>query len=102
MTALAPASKAYANLGGLGALRLAYVILTAVFSASAYLLGDDVKRFARLYRGFCDCEAREKRDDEPAFVRELERPCDAELGVIGRGDRRKMRPTADKPSSHTR
>ena len=45
-TALAPVSKAYASLGGGGALLLTYLVLTAVLSASAYLLGDDVRRFA--------------------------------------------------------
>ena len=45
-TALAPASKAYASLGGLGSLLVTYLVLTAVLSASAHLLGDDVKRFA--------------------------------------------------------
>jgi uncharacterized membrane protein YadS len=44
--ALAPASKAYASLGGVGALIVTYVVLTAVLSAAAYTLGDDVKRFA--------------------------------------------------------
>jgi uncharacterized membrane protein YadS len=45
-TALAPVSKAYASLGGAGALLITYLVLTAVLSASAYLLGEDVKRFA--------------------------------------------------------
>ena len=45
-TALAPASKAYASLGGLGALFVTYLVLTAVLSLSAYLLGDHVGRFA--------------------------------------------------------
>jgi hypothetical protein len=45
-TALAPVSKAYASLGGGGALLVTYLILTAVLSAGAYLLGDDVRRFA--------------------------------------------------------
>jgi uncharacterized membrane protein YadS len=45
-TALTPVSKAYASLGGGGALLITYLILTAVLSAGAYLLGDDVKRFA--------------------------------------------------------
>jgi uncharacterized membrane protein YadS len=44
-TALAPVSKAYASLGG-GALLVTYLVLTAVLSAGAYLLGDDVRRFA--------------------------------------------------------
>src|SRR5262249_7423859 len=50
-TPLAPASKTYASLGGAGALLLTYVILTAVLSASAYLLGEDVKRFAAAFTG---------------------------------------------------
>src|SRR5271168_938706 len=45
-TALAPVSKTYASLGGAGALLVTYVVLTAVLSAGAYLLGDDVRRFA--------------------------------------------------------
>ncbi len=44
--ALAPASKGYASLGGVGSLILTYVVLTAVLSAGVYALGDDVKRFA--------------------------------------------------------
>ena len=44
--ALTTASKAYAGLGGLGALVLTYVALTAVLSAAAYALGDDVRKFA--------------------------------------------------------
>jgi uncharacterized membrane protein YadS len=44
--ALAPVSKAYASLGGAGALLVTYLVLTAVLSASAYLLGEDVRRFA--------------------------------------------------------
>ena len=44
--ALAPASKAYASLGALGSLLVTYIILTAVLSATAYLLGDDARRFA--------------------------------------------------------
>jgi uncharacterized membrane protein YadS len=44
-TALAPASKAYASLGGFGSLLVTYLVLTAVLSACAYLLGEDVKRF---------------------------------------------------------
>src|SRR6202034_2910175 len=50
-TALAPASKAYASLGGLGSLLVTYVVLTAILSASAYLLGDDVRRFALAFTG---------------------------------------------------
>jgi hypothetical protein len=50
-TALAPVSKAYASLGGAGALLVTYVALTAVLSASAYLLGDDVRRFALAFTG---------------------------------------------------
>jgi uncharacterized membrane protein YadS len=45
-TALTTASKAYASLGGVGALLLTYLALTAVLSAAAYALGDDVGRFA--------------------------------------------------------
>ena len=45
-SALATASKAYAGLGGVGALVLTYLALAAVLSAAAYALGDDVKRFA--------------------------------------------------------
>jgi uncharacterized membrane protein YadS len=44
--ALAPVSKAYASLGGAGALLVTYLVLTAVLSLSAYLLGEDVRRFA--------------------------------------------------------
>ena len=51
LTALAPTSKAYASLGGLGALLATYVVLTAVLSLSAYLLGDDVRRFALAFTG---------------------------------------------------
>ena len=49
--ALAPVSKAYASLGGAGSLLLTYLVLTAVLSAAAYLLGDDVKRFAAAFTG---------------------------------------------------
>src|ERR1700722_12090585 len=42
----APAPKTYASLGGAGALLVPYLVLTAVLSAGAYLLGDDVRRFA--------------------------------------------------------
>ena len=45
-SALATASKAYAGLGGVGALILTYLALGAVLSAAANALGDDVKRFA--------------------------------------------------------
>ena len=45
-SALATASKAYAGLGGVGALVLTYLALGLVLSAAAYALGDDVKRFA--------------------------------------------------------
>src|ERR1700759_4061561 len=45
-TALGPVSKAFAGLGGAGSLLITYGVLTAVLSAGAYLLGDDVKRFA--------------------------------------------------------
>ena len=48
-TALAPVSKAYASLGGAGALLVTYAVLTSVLSAAAYLLGDDVKRFAAAF-----------------------------------------------------
>ncbi|HXS52149.1 MAG TPA: putative sulfate exporter family transporter [Usitatibacter sp.] len=44
--ALTPASKAYAGLGGVGALVATYVALTVVMSAGAALLKADVKRFA--------------------------------------------------------
>jgi uncharacterized membrane protein YadS len=44
--ALAPVSKAYVSLGGAGALLVTYLVLTAALSASAYLIGEDVKRFA--------------------------------------------------------
>ncbi len=50
-TALAPVSKTYASLGGAGALLVTYVVLTAVLSAGAYLLGDDVRRFALAFTG---------------------------------------------------
>src|SRR5271170_2702434 len=48
-TALAPVSKTYASLGGAGSLLCTYLVLTAVLSAAAYLLGDDVKRFATAF-----------------------------------------------------
>ena len=44
--ALAPASKAYAALGGAGALLLTYLALLLVLSVGALALGEDVKRFA--------------------------------------------------------
>ena len=44
--ALAPASKAFAGLGGVGALIATFVALTVVMSAGAAALGLDVKRFA--------------------------------------------------------
>lgn len=44
--ALAPASKAYSGLGGIGALVATYVVLTAVMSIGAMALKVDVKRFA--------------------------------------------------------
>jgi len=44
--ALGPASKAYAALGGIGALIATYVALTLALSAAAAALGTDVKRFA--------------------------------------------------------
>ena len=44
--ALAPASKAFAGLGGIGALIATFVALTVVMSAGAAALGLDVKRFA--------------------------------------------------------
>src|SRR5437868_5191056 len=44
--ALAPASKNYASLGGVGALIATYVALTAVLSLGAAALKADVKRFA--------------------------------------------------------
>jgi len=43
--ALAPASKGYASLGGIGALVATYVALTLVLSAAAAALKTDVKRF---------------------------------------------------------
>ena len=49
--ALAPVSRTYASLGGAGSLLLTYLVLTAVLSAAAYLLGDDVKRFAAAFTG---------------------------------------------------
>jgi uncharacterized membrane protein YadS len=45
-SALAPASKAYGALGGVGSLLVTYLVLAAVLSASAYLLGQDVRQFA--------------------------------------------------------
>ncbi len=44
--ALAPASKLYAGLGGLGALVATYVALTVAMTIGASFLGLDVKRFA--------------------------------------------------------
>ncbi len=44
--ALAPASKPFAGLGGVGALIVTYVVLLAVMSAGAAALKADVKRFA--------------------------------------------------------
>jgi uncharacterized membrane protein YadS len=44
--ALAPVSRAYAGIGGLGALVATYVALLAVMSAGAALLRADVRRFA--------------------------------------------------------
>lgn len=44
--ALAPASKGYAALGGIGALIATYVALTLVLSAAAAALKADVRRFA--------------------------------------------------------
>jgi uncharacterized membrane protein YadS len=44
--ALAPASKAYAGLGGIGALAATYVALTVALSIGAAALKVDVKRFA--------------------------------------------------------
>jgi uncharacterized membrane protein YadS len=44
--ALAPVSRAYAGLGGVGALIATYVALLAVMSGGAALLGADVRRFA--------------------------------------------------------
>lgn len=45
-TALAPASKAYAGIGGAGALVITYLALLAVMTAGAAALKADVKRFA--------------------------------------------------------
>src|SRR5262245_51029847 len=44
--ALAPASKAYASLGGFGALIATYVALTVVLTVAAAALGADITRFA--------------------------------------------------------
>jgi uncharacterized membrane protein YadS len=44
--ALAPASKSYASLGGIGSLIATYVALTVVLSIGAAALKGDVKRFA--------------------------------------------------------
>src|SRR6266702_3370393 len=44
--ALAPVSKAYAGLGGTGALIATYVALLAVMTAGAAALNADVRRFA--------------------------------------------------------
>src|ERR1700691_2825653 len=44
--ALAPVSKTYASLGGAGSLLLTYLVLTAVVSVAAYLLGDAVELLA--------------------------------------------------------
>jgi uncharacterized membrane protein YadS len=44
--ALSPASKAYAGLGGVGALIATYVVLLVVMTAGAAALKADVKRFA--------------------------------------------------------
>lgn len=44
--ALSPASKAYAGLGGFGALIATYVALTVVLTVAAAALGADVRRFA--------------------------------------------------------
>ena len=45
-TALAPASKAYATLGGAGAFIVTYLVLLAILSVGAALLRADVRRFA--------------------------------------------------------
>src|SRR5581483_7215392 len=44
--ALAPVSKAYAGLGGVGALVVTYVVLLVVMTIGAAALQVDVKRFA--------------------------------------------------------
>src|SRR5690349_17115951 len=44
--ALSPLSKAYAGLGGIGALLVTYLALLAVMSAGAAALKADLKRFA--------------------------------------------------------
>ncbi|HEX4798180.1 MAG TPA: hypothetical protein VFV04_02725, partial [Burkholderiales bacterium] len=44
--ALAPLSKAYAGLGGIGALIVTYAALLVVMTAGAYALKADLKRFA--------------------------------------------------------
>ena len=44
--ALAPASKAYAGIGGVGSLIVTYVVLLVVMTAGASALKADVKRFA--------------------------------------------------------
>ncbi len=48
-TALAPASKAYATLGGGGAFIVTYLVLLAVLSVGAALLRADVRRFAAAF-----------------------------------------------------
>ncbi len=45
-TALAPASKAYASLGGGGSLLVTYLALLIVLTLGAAALGEDVRRFA--------------------------------------------------------
>ena len=61
-TALAPATKAYASLGGLGSLLVSYVVLTAVLSASLARRRRQAIR-ARLHGGLCDrlCELVRRR-----------------------------------------
>ena len=49
--ALAPASKADAGLGGLGALAATFAALLVVLSAAVFAMGEDVKRFATAFCG---------------------------------------------------
>src|SRR5262249_22768102 len=50
-------AKAYAWLGGPGALLAAYVSLLIVSSAGVAALGAELKKFARLHGGVRDCHA---------------------------------------------
>jgi uncharacterized membrane protein YadS len=49
--ALAPASKAYAALGGLGALAATFAALLVALSAAVFAMGEEVKRFAPAFCG---------------------------------------------------